>query len=225
MCAPTSACLCPISMIECTPFLSPDNAKHRYCKCDVVAYDISVSCCQADYEREGIDWSYIEFVDNQDVLQLLEGKLGVLELLDEQCRFPTATHRDLAEKLYSGTATSASRRFSKPKKSITAFTVEHYAGPVTYQTDNFLEKNRDYVVAEHQLLLQGSACGLVAELFSNQEQNGKASVSVGVNYLFARQLVGSFALRGHLCGHLFEVADAAISLKRVLCLFTKSIIL
>jgi myosin-5 len=41
---------------------------------------------QAEYEREKIDWSYIEFVDNQDVLDLIEGRMGVLDLLDEQCR-------------------------------------------------------------------------------------------------------------------------------------------
>lgn len=46
---------------------------------------------QAEYEREKIDWSYIEFVDNQDVLDLIERKpLGILDLLDEQCRFPKA---------------------------------------------------------------------------------------------------------------------------------------
>lgn len=28
-----------------------------------------------------------QFVDNQDVLDLIEGKMGVLELLDEQCRW------------------------------------------------------------------------------------------------------------------------------------------
>jgi myosin heavy subunit len=50
-------------------------------------------CIQAEYEAEGIDWSYIEFVDNQDVLDLIEGKLGIVDLLDEQCRFPTATAR------------------------------------------------------------------------------------------------------------------------------------
>lgn len=48
---------------------------------------------QAEYEREEIDWSYIQFVDNQDVLDLIEGRLGILDLLDEQCRFPTATHK------------------------------------------------------------------------------------------------------------------------------------
>lgn len=47
-----------------------------------------LSVWQAEYEREAIDWSYIEFVDNQDVLDLIERKLGILDLLDEQCRFP-----------------------------------------------------------------------------------------------------------------------------------------
>ena len=45
---------------------------------------------QAEYEREAIDWSYIQFVDNQDVLDLIERKpMGILDILNEQCRFPT----------------------------------------------------------------------------------------------------------------------------------------
>ena len=42
---------------------------------------------QAEYEREEIDWSYIQFVDNQDVLDLIEGKMGIFDLLDEVCRY------------------------------------------------------------------------------------------------------------------------------------------
>ena len=48
---------------------------------------------QAEYEREAIDWSYITFVDNQDVLDLIERPLGILDLLDEQCRFPRVRGR------------------------------------------------------------------------------------------------------------------------------------
>lgn len=33
---------------------------------------------QEEYNREQIDWSYIEFVDNQDVLDLIEKVWGVL---------------------------------------------------------------------------------------------------------------------------------------------------
>ncbi|GBG00632.1 myosin [Raphidocelis subcapitata] len=120
---------------------------------------------QAEYEREEIDWSYIEFVDNQDVLDLIEGKMGILDLLDETCRFPTSTNKDLSEKLYASSICQASARFKRPKLSNTAFTIEHYAGPVSYQSDNFLEKNKDFVVAEHQSLLQASTRDFVRRLF------------------------------------------------------------
>jgi hypothetical protein len=83
---------------------------------------------QAAYEREGIDWSYIEFVDNQDVLDLIEGKMGLMDLIDETCRFPTASSRDLADKLLGGAVPAASGRFGRGKKSVTAFQVQHYAG-------------------------------------------------------------------------------------------------
>ncbi|XLU20037.1 hypothetical protein S245_056103, partial [Arachis hypogaea] len=41
---------------------------------------------QERYTKEGIDWSYLEFVDNQDVLDLIEKKPGgIIALLDEAC--------------------------------------------------------------------------------------------------------------------------------------------
>ena len=51
---------------------------------------------QEEYAREGIDWSYVEFIDNQDCLNLLEGSasapaLAVFPLIDEACRLPRAT--------------------------------------------------------------------------------------------------------------------------------------
>lgn len=83
---------------------------------------------QAEYEREAIEWSYIEFVDNQDVLDLIEARMGVIDLLDETCRFPKASHHDFSQKLYSAPTVSGSGRFSKPKLSRTDFTIDHYAG-------------------------------------------------------------------------------------------------
>ena len=86
-----------------------------------------------------------------------------------------ATNKDLANRLYQSTEVAGSKRFSKPKLSQTGFTVEHYAGPVTYKTDNFLAKNRDFVVAEHQALLQASGEGFVQALFpAEPEANGNA---------------------------------------------------
>ncbi|XP_029126576.1 myosin-7 [Cajanus cajan] len=119
---------------------------------------------QEEYTKEEIDWSYIEFVDNQDVLDLIEKKPGgVIALLDEACMFPRSTHETFAEKLYQ--TFKDNKRFSKPKLSRTDFTINHYAGDVTYQTDFFLDKNKDYVVPEHAALLSASKCPFVSGLF------------------------------------------------------------
>lgn len=38
---------------------------------------------QEEYVREKINWTFIEFSDNQKCIELIEGKLGILSLLDE----------------------------------------------------------------------------------------------------------------------------------------------
>jgi len=129
---------------------------------------------QIEYEKEEIDWSYIEFVDNQDVLDLIEKRPGgILSILDEQCRFPTATPKDLSLKLDQEEFVKASSRFSKPKLNQTAFTIDHYAGEVTYQMDHFLEKNKDYVIAEHQELLSTADFDYIRSLFPAEVEDGK----------------------------------------------------
>lgn len=66
-----------------------------------IAFDAlaQVACwLQEEYAAEGIDWSYVEFIDNQDCLDLLEGSpvnpaLAVFPLIDEACRMPRATYQ------------------------------------------------------------------------------------------------------------------------------------
>ncbi|KAL9687837.1 hypothetical protein QQ045_032244 [Rhodiola kirilowii] len=139
---------------------------------------------QEEYTKEEIDWSYIEFIDNKDVLRLVEKKPGgILALLDEACMFPRSTHETFAQKLYQ--TFKDHKRFSKPKLSQTDFTISHYAGEVTYQTEFFLDKNKDYVVAEHQALLSASECPFVSSLFPPlPEESSKSSKfsSIGARF-------------------------------------------
>ncbi|KAK9288816.1 hypothetical protein L1049_017281 [Liquidambar formosana] len=144
---------------------------------------------QEEYTKEEIDWSYIEFVDNQDILDLIEKKPGgIIALLDEACMFPRSTHETFAQKLYQ--TFKDHKRFSKPKLSRTDFTICHYAGDVTYQTDLFLDKNKDYVVAEHQALLSASQCPFVSGLFPPlPEESSKTSKFSSIGSRFKQQLI------------------------------------
>ncbi|XP_077245322.1 myosin-17-like isoform X2 [Tasmannia lanceolata] len=143
---------------------------------------------QEEYTREEINWSYIEFVDNQDVLDLIEKKPGgIIALLDEACMFPRSTHETFAQKLYQ--TFKNNKRFIKPKLSRTDFTISHYAGEVEYQADQFLDKNKDYVVAEHQDLLNASKCSFVAGLFPPlPEESSKSSKFSSIGSRFKLQL-------------------------------------
>ncbi|XP_031116312.1 myosin-17-like [Ipomoea triloba] len=143
---------------------------------------------QEEYEKEEINWSYIEFVDNQDVLDLIEKKPGgIIALLDEACMFPKSTHETFSQKLYQTFAKN--KRFIKPKLSRTSFTISHYAGEVTYQADLFLDKNKDYVIAEHQDLLTAAKCTFVASLFPPlPEESSKSSKFSSIGSRFKLQL-------------------------------------
>lgn len=143
---------------------------------------------QEEYTKEEINWSYIEFIDNQDVLDLIEKKPGgIIALLDEACMFPRSTHETFAQKLFQ--TFKNNKRFVKPKLSRTDFTIVHYAGEVKYQADHFLDKNKDYVVAEHQDLLSPSKCPFVAGLFPPlPEETSKSSKFSSIGSRFKLQL-------------------------------------
>ncbi|XP_076928995.1 myosin-6-like, partial [Bidens hawaiensis] len=156
---------------------------------------------QEEYTKEEIDWSYIEFVDNQDILDLIEKKPGgILALLDEACMFPRSTHETFAEKLFQ--TFKDHKRFSKPKLSNSAFNIDHYAGEVTYQTEFFLDKNKDYVVAEQQALLNASKCSFVSNLFPPpQEETSKASKFTSLGTRFKQQLQALLETLSHTEPH------------------------
>ncbi|GER24987.1 myosin XI [Striga asiatica] len=143
---------------------------------------------QEEYTKEEINWSYIEFIDNQDVLDLIEKKPGgIIALLDEACMFPRSTHDTFAQKLYQ--TFKNHKRFSKPKLARSDFTISHYAGDVTYQTELFLDKNKDYVIAEHQALLSASKCSFVSGLFpASNEESSKQSKFSSIGSRFKQQL-------------------------------------
>ncbi|KAH1229816.1 Myosin-11 [Glycine max] len=101
--------------------------------------------------------------------------------------FPKSTHETFANKLYQ--TFKNHKRFIKPKLSRTDFTIAHYAGEVLYQSDQFLDKNKDYVVPEHQDLLSASKCYFVSGLFPPlPEETSKSSKFSSIGSRFKLQL-------------------------------------
>ncbi|XP_078577046.1 unconventional myosin-Va-like isoform X5 [Branchiostoma floridae x Branchiostoma japonicum] len=120
---------------------------------------------QEEYVREEITWSFIDYYDNQPCIDLIEAKLGLLDLLDEECKLPKGSDQNWCQKLYDKHLKKA-KHFDKPRMSNKAFIIFHFADKVEYQAEGFLEKNRDLVNEEHINILRASEFQLVADLVS-----------------------------------------------------------
>uniref|UniRef100_A0AAR2K7L9 Myosin VAa n=1 Tax=Pygocentrus nattereri TaxID=42514 RepID=A0AAR2K7L9_PYGNA len=131
---------------------------------------------QEEYMKEQIPWTLIDFYDNQPCINLIEAKMGVLDLLDEECKMPKGSDDSWAQKLYN-THLKTCSLFEKPRMSNKAFIIQHFADKVEYQCEGFLEKNKDTVNEEQIHVLKASKFDLLVELFRDEE---KATSPTGV---------------------------------------------
>ncbi|KAM7392264.1 hypothetical protein PAMA_007401 [Pampus argenteus] len=130
---------------------------------------------QEEYMKEQIPWTLIDFYDNQPCIDLIEARLGVLDLLDEECKVPKGTDQNWVQKLYKQHLSGA--HFQKPRMSNTSFIIIHFADKVEYQCEGFLEKNRDTVYEEQINILKASQFQLVADLFLDKEDVSSSKTS------------------------------------------------
>jgi len=129
---------------------------------------------QEEYKREQIAWENITFVDNQECIDLIERKpIGVISLLDEECRFPKGTDLTWLEKMHTNYAKHA--YYEKPRTSRDTFIIRHYAGEVSYNVAGFLEKNRDTLQEELMELLYDSQSEFIASLFADIKAEKEAA--------------------------------------------------
>lgn len=135
---------------------------------------------QEEYVKEEIDWKFIDFSDNQPCIDLIEAKLGILSLLDEESRLPMGSDDQFVTKLHHNFAADKQKSYRKPRFGKSAFTVCHYAVDVTYESDGFIEKNRDTVPDEHMEILRKSSNEFIREVLdtaSTVREKDSAAVS------------------------------------------------
>ena len=159
--------------------------------------DALVKLQQQDYEREGIKCAHISFPDNAAQLGMLEAKLGVLGMLDEECALPKGNEEAYVEKMHK--QFEASEIYKKPsrgggggkrgsvadigaKKDLDKlqFVITHYAGEVMYTAESWLDKNRGFLQPDLAMLMGTSSSKLVEALFpisAESESKKKSTVS------------------------------------------------
>ena len=141
---------------------------------------------QAEYESEGIQWKFITFPDNQNVLDLIDKKRsGILSILDEQSFLTQCTDQSFAQLVYQkcggGRADKGSAFSANPRQMANgAFSINHYAGPVEYDSNRFLETNKDELPNQIDELLhssENSFLRLLANLMTGSSNSSEVDPS------------------------------------------------
>ncbi|MBN3313382.1 MYO5C protein, partial [Atractosteus spatula] len=134
---------------------------------------------QEEYMKEDIPWTLIDFYDNQPVIDLIEAKMGILDLLDEECLFPQGTDQNWLQKLYNNYV-DKNPLFEKPRMSNESFVIQHFADKVEYKSKGFLEKNRDTMYEELVDVMRASKFHLLANFFQEEEPTSPFSKSIKI---------------------------------------------
>ncbi|XP_049801574.1 myosin heavy chain, non-muscle isoform X1 [Schistocerca nitens] len=147
---------------------------------------------QEEYQREGIEWKFIDFgLDLQPTIDLIDKPMGIMALLDEECWFPKATDKSFVEKLIS--AHSVHPKFMKTDfRGSADFAVIHYAGRVDYSAHKWLMKNMDPLNENVVSLLQASQDSFVVQIWKDAEIVGMAQQALTDTQFGARTRKGMF---------------------------------
>ncbi|CAJ1327852.1 unnamed protein product [Effrenium voratum] len=101
--------------------------------------------------------------------------MSIFTLLDEECRMPKGSDKALVQKLW--------KQFDKhenfkiePRKNM-CFTVVHFAGPVSYDVTNFMDKNMDELGELLKNAMKGSKNEFVRSLIERADETAAAGKS------------------------------------------------
>ncbi|XP_066468551.1 unconventional myosin-VI isoform X2 [Tiliqua scincoides] len=134
------------------------------------------------YQKEGLGVNEVHYVDNQDCIDLIEGRLiGVLDILDEENRLPQPSDQHFTSMVHQKHKDHF--RLSIPRKSKLAvhrnirddegFIIRHFAGAVCYETTQFVEKNNDALHMSLESLICESKDKFIRQLFESNTNNNK----------------------------------------------------
>lgn len=120
---------------------------------------------QLEYEAEGIPLDEITYDDNTDVLDLIEGKTGLLAMLNEECVRPKGTDEAFVQKAIAGNKKSPCLFVNMTNRQ--GFGIHHYAGKVMYDGEGFVASNQDTMPTDLMEAALNSQNEILAKHMSN----------------------------------------------------------
>ena len=138
---------------------------------------------EAECQAEGVACPKLTFADNSLVMSLMTTKpTGVLSLLNEEVLVPNASDVNLLQKLLQNHQGHSEFK-ALPRAHGEGFIIQHYAGPVGYLIDGFVEKNRDQLPGELVQLVGTSKLPLLEALFKqgigSDKEGGQKTARAG----------------------------------------------
>ena len=124
-----------------------------------------------EYNSEGIDLGDIFYEDNTAVLDLIEGRHGLLNLLNEECIRPKGNDVDYVRKSLrlNNATTQGSLPLVPHRTDRLSFAIKHYAGKVMYDAEGFVSKNLDTLHYDLQRCVAKSSNAIVSFTLSPQK--------------------------------------------------------
>jgi len=146
------------------------------------------------YVKESIKFKEVDFVDNQDCIELIEkAKAGILAMLDEESKLPKSSDNSFCEKLHASYSKhirvmiprKSKMKWYKQLRNEEGFVIRHFAGAVCYEVDGFMDKNNDALTHDLSNLMNASKDPFLKAIFEPRPgdpkpQKGKlAFISLG----------------------------------------------
>uniref|UniRef100_A0A8C5A5F3 Myosin VIIBb n=1 Tax=Gadus morhua TaxID=8049 RepID=A0A8C5A5F3_GADMO len=126
---------------------------------------------QKEYLRQGVVWDNITFSDNKPTLELLVSKpCNLLAMIDEESQFPKGTDSTMLYKMNQQHKENKGYVSSKNEHD-SQFGIKHFAGQVFYDSNGFLEKNRDAISSNIIMMISISKNKLLHDIFKSELSN------------------------------------------------------
>nr|CDS31362.1 myosin va [Hymenolepis microstoma] len=124
---------------------------------------------QEEYMCEGLEWAFVDYYDNEPCIELFEGPMGLIPLLNDECKLPKPQDNNWLARICNEHL-GRSRNFSQSKLwAKTRFIVQHFSEAVEYTVEGFVEKNLDRIIPEHVNILVHSENQILKEMMKDFE--------------------------------------------------------